>query len=163
MIINPNNDGIDHINVYSKGETKLGKLLSNFAHTPFKHPKYGFFESVEGFWYFKKTGAIYTELKHLHGYKAKQVGKKLCPLSDAQDDIGLTDEFKEDILEAIRLKLRQNTYIVKMMIDCDLPFEHYYSYGNKIQKLPEYRWIIDELERIRKVSKEWYIKKHKKG
>ena len=56
MIINPDNDGIDHINTYSKGKTELGKLLTNFAHTPFVHPKYGEFQSVEGFWYFKKTG-----------------------------------------------------------------------------------------------------------
>ena len=161
MIINPDNDGIDHINTYSKGKTELGKLLTNFAHTPFVHPKYGEFQSVEGFWYFKKTGSIYPELKKLHGYKAKQVGQKLSPWSDAQDDVGITEEFKEDILEAIRLKLRQNPYIVKMMIDCDLPFEHYYAYGNKIQKLPEYKWIIDELERIRQASKVWYQNKYK--
>ena len=48
-----------------------------------------------------------------------------------------------------------------MMIDCDLPFEHYYAYGNKIQKLPEYKWIIDELERIRQASKVWYQNKYK--
>ena len=48
-----------------------------------------------------------------------------------------------------------------MMIDCDLPFEHYYAYGSKIQKLPEYKWITNELERIREVSKQWYQNKHK--
>lgn len=29
------NDGIDHINIYSKGKTELGCLLSNFAFSPF--------------------------------------------------------------------------------------------------------------------------------
>lgn len=46
----PKNDGIDHINVYSGGATELGRLLTNFAHTPFEN-EYGKFESVEGFWY----------------------------------------------------------------------------------------------------------------
>lgn len=29
---NPEEDGITHINIYSKGSTELGRLLSNFAH-----------------------------------------------------------------------------------------------------------------------------------
>lgn len=33
-MINPLEDGITHINVYSKGATELGRLLTNFAHTP---------------------------------------------------------------------------------------------------------------------------------
>lgn len=37
----PDNDGITHINLYSKSRTVLGRQLSNFAHSPFKHPKYG--------------------------------------------------------------------------------------------------------------------------
>jgi hypothetical protein len=51
MDIKPSEDGVTHINVYSRGNTELGRLLSNFAHTPFSHPEFGEFASVEGFWY----------------------------------------------------------------------------------------------------------------
>jgi hypothetical protein len=34
----PTTDGIDHINIYSKGYTKLGRLLSNFTKSEFTHP-----------------------------------------------------------------------------------------------------------------------------
>ena len=47
---NPRNDGIDHINVYSKGKTELGRMLTNFAYIPFEYKgiKYA---SVEAWWY----------------------------------------------------------------------------------------------------------------
>jgi hypothetical protein len=47
MDIKPSEDGVTHINVYSRGNTELGRLLSNFAHTPFSHPEFGEFASVE--------------------------------------------------------------------------------------------------------------------
>lgn len=40
MNFKPEMDGIDHINVYSKGKTELGKLLSNFARTPFENANF---------------------------------------------------------------------------------------------------------------------------
>jgi hypothetical protein len=159
MIIKPKNDGIDHINVYSKGKTELGRLLSNFAQTPFTHPKHGKFESVEGFWYFKKCGSVFSEFKGVYGYQAKQLGRRLMPTSE-EEEIIITDEFKESILEAIRLKLRQNPYIVKIMIDTDLQFVHYYVNGEQKQNTSGSEWIIEELERIRAVSKNWYKKKY---
>lgn len=66
-------DGITHINVYSKGKTELGRLLSNFSHTPF----YGndiLFNSVEGWWQWFTTGKEYDYLKYLYGFKAKKRG-----------------------------------------------------------------------------------------
>lgn len=43
-------DGIDHINVYSKGKTALGRFLSNFAQVDLE-TKNGNFSSVEAYWY----------------------------------------------------------------------------------------------------------------
>lgn len=132
-------------------------MLTNFAHTPFVIPKYGEFQSVEGFWYFCKCGRIFPEFKKLHGFQAKQLGKKLIPNLEGEKDF-LTEEFKELILEAIRCKLRQNKTLLKMLIESDLPFYHYYYYerSKRIQKLPSFDWIIEEIERIRKISQEWY-------
>jgi hypothetical protein len=160
--IDPFKDGADHINIYSKARTKLGKRLSNFDHSPFKHTKYGNFESVEGFWYWLATGKKHDELRKLYGINAKKKGQEIAKefgertLFD-QDDI-------EDILEAIRCKLRQNKDILNMLIESELPFEHYYCwYGKnndsyKLEKLSDSYWIVDEFERIRKVCKEKYLK-----
>ena len=53
----PENDGIDHINVFSKSRSKLGRMLSNFAHTPFTLDGVKF-ESVESWWYWMKMNNI---------------------------------------------------------------------------------------------------------
>ena len=48
----PRDDGVHHLNVYTKAVTVLGRWLSNFTHSPFTHPEYGGkFESMEGFYY----------------------------------------------------------------------------------------------------------------
>lgn len=142
-------DGVTHINVYSKGKTELGRLLTNFAETPFVHKDFGNFKSVEGLWYFLKTGQMYEELKEMNGKQAKSFGRKKMPRIKEE----ISEEFKENILEGIRSKLRQNKYILKMLIESDLPLSHYYVIGSIVKPLPEYDWILEEIERIRKVCK----------
>jgi len=47
-------DGIDHINLYSRGHTELGQYLSNFAYTPIQTED-GRFNSIEAYWYWLNT------------------------------------------------------------------------------------------------------------
>lgn len=149
-MIDPKLDGVEHINIYSKGKTELGRLLTNFAHTPFVHAEYGSFVSVEGFWYWLRNGKQHEELRIMYGFKAKEYGKQF-------ESIGCAT-FQEDIKEAIRCKMRQNKNILKMLVDSSLPLEHYYWYGSidnpKVYDLPQYKWITDEISRIRDVCKE---------
>jgi hypothetical protein len=122
-IYKPTNDGVDHINIYSRGKTELGKLLSNFAFSIFEHPHHGKFTSVEGYWYYLKTGCLYyQELSGLYGFKAKAVGKKL-------EVVGHPD-FDFQIELALWCKVMQNPYIKERLRESTLPFAHYYYYGN---------------------------------
>ena len=152
MKYTPDTDGTDHINIYSKGKTELGRLLTNFAHAPFMFPPYGEFASVEAFWYYAKTGFMHEHLKLLHGFKAKQQGKLLERVQ--------YDNFNPLILEAIRCKLRQHKRLRMLLTNSNLPLTHYYAFGStgawKIVPLPQYQWIVDEIERIRTVCKAHY-------
>lgn len=150
----PKNDGIDHINIYSKGKTEIGRKLTNFARTPFFFNGLGF-QSVEAAWYYFKTGQKHDFLRGLYGFSAKKEGKKLeridCP------------EFNQIILECIRCKFRQNKKLLREFAETSLPLSHYYYFGEendpKIVRLPQYNWIVDELERIRGLTKEhWGLK-----
>lgn len=145
----PTNEGIDHINIYSKSKT-IGRLLTNFAHTPFVYSGKTF-QSVEAAWYFFKTGQKHEFLLDLHGFAAKKEGKKLERVDFPQ--------FNETILECIRCKFRQNKKLLMDFAATSLPLTHYYYYGDenspKIIHLPQYQWIVDELERIREVTKKW--------
>lgn len=152
----PINDGVDHINIYSKSKTLLGRLLTNLHDCEFTVPGYGTFQSLEGFWYYYLTGCQYDEFKNKRGFDAKKLGQ--TKRDDRIDKEGLTDEQKDVILEAIRCKLRQNKDIVLALARSELPFAHYYYYGSpenpKITRLPQYDWMVDEFERLRRLLKE---------
>jgi hypothetical protein len=150
----PKEDGITHINIYSKSALPLGRALSNFFASTFIHPKYGKFKSVEGFYYWLLTGKIFNELKELVGYEAKKFGESKEPA------IKRDKKFKEEIQEAIGLKIIQNDYIQNLLIKSSLPFAHYYYYGDKDKKPvvyykeKEHHYIIEAVEQIRKELKE---------
>ena len=153
---NPDRDGIDHVNVYSKGKTGLGRLLTNFAHTPFTMEKYGTFQSVEGFWYWVSTGMKHDRLRELHGFTAKQTGK--------QYEKCFCEGFEDLIKEAIRCKLEQNSYILDELIHNTLPLTHYYFYGKspdyKIVQPTQHDWIITFIEDLRRERKEQRSQHH---
>jgi hypothetical protein len=137
----PWEDGQTHINVYSKGKTDLGQWLSNFAYSPFKHPKYGSFDSIEGFWYWLSTGMQYDKLRTLHGYLAKAQGKKYAIIEHPN--------FEQCIKTAIRAKLIANPDRLRQIIDNPLPLTHYYVYGDKAMHAG-YEWITDYYQEIRR-------------
>lgn len=152
MTYTPDTDGIDHINIYSKGKTTLGRLLTNFAHTPFTFTPYGEFASVEAFWYYAKSGFIHEHLKPLYGFKAKEEGKK-CGIVECPN-------FNELVLEAIRCKLRQNKQLRNLLTESVLPLSHYYAYGEqgnwKVIPQSKYDWQVQEISRIRDICQEHY-------
>lgn len=140
MTFDPVNDGIDHINIYSKGKTELGRWLTNFAFSPFKHPIYGEFDSMEGFWYYIKTGEVYEELRWMRGWDAKQYGK--CIEAVPRED------FEDIICSGIRYKLLHNPVMLNKLINCHLPLAHYYVYGGKAVAAG-YEWITEYIDSVR--------------
>lgn len=140
MAFIPATDGTDHINIYSKGVTPLGRKLSNFAHTPFRIPFMGRFESVEGFWYWWLTGV--DELRKYYGFRAKQVGKEF--------DLKRPEEkFPKRLLKiAYRAKLRYHPMLKQMLKDNKLPLVHYYVYSGKVVVPKQFEWTAKLWEEI---------------
>lgn len=137
----PATDGVDHLNIYSKAKTKLGKLMSNFAHTPFTYQGKTY-QSVEGALYYHRTED--DRLSTLHGSKAKKLGSSL---------IQKRIETPAMIKAWIYAKLFANPDIIELLLQNKLPYSHYYvMYGKKIPagiSLPEiWREITDELKHI---------------
>lgn len=141
----PLKDGIDHINVWSKGRTALGQMLSNFAHVGFEHPEYGFFASMEGYWYWCGSGRSHDELRRLYGMSAKSVGVKLdnVPMDE--------DEFRGMILEGLRCKVTQNSDLQQALKTSVLPLEHYFVYGHTavVNRRDKHGWQLDFLTALR--------------
>lgn len=135
------NDGVTHINVYSQGRTELGKFLSNFARCPIETED-GPFNSIEGYWYWLSCRD--ESLRKLSGFAAKARGREVGAKDWRSDD-----EFQRKITDAIIIKLRtpqgqqilnDNRHLLH------LPLEHYYVYGDKINRPTQGRWIIERIE-----------------
>lgn len=96
-MITPANDGVTHINSYSKSRCEIGRMLSNFYLHNVNTP-YGVFPSVEAYWSYLKTGNehLKTEFDSSHARSLGQLS--VSPLCDE-----LT--FSRLIYDAITLKL----------------------------------------------------------
>lgn len=141
----PEDDGITHINVYSRGATELGQMLSHFYRSRFKHPYYGTFESMEGFWhYVKAEGSEDRErLRSLWGWEAKKAGKEF--------QSKWVEHFEDVIMSGNLVKIQQNPRIIEELAKSHLPFDHYYLMGRNGYpvKPAGYDWLMRGLEEIR--------------
>lgn len=147
----PVTDGFDHINILAgKAATVVGKRLSHFAPSPFIHPYYGAFQSMEAFWHYASTGFRHEELRGLVGLKAKQAaaGKRKY----------WYPEFCEDILAGNYQKIIQDESLANMVVESELPLTHYYLFGEepylRVVVPRESNWLVPGLENIRTALKE---------
>lgn len=175
-MFDPKLDGVDHINIYSKGNTVLGRLLSNFTRVPFTftelYKELGSFESIEGLWYWLRLynhqlpedhehNRRVDELRTLWGTQAKQKGRELRnQLIAHQPEEQPESAFQSVISAAIAEKVIANEQIVELLNESSLPFVHYYVYGDKV-KVVECKWLMDEWERARRIVKKMIAKETK--
>lgn len=150
---NPADDGDTHINVWSKAKTQLGRDLSNFAHTPFDHPEFGHFASVEGFWYWLSTGMDQDGFRALYGFKSKQTGKLLRDELVKNGQLKHVEDFDAQIKKAILCKIEQNPSISQALKESTLPLTHYYVWGEsptwKVTYPDKYAWIHEFISDVR--------------
>jgi len=138
----PKDDGITHINIYSKAQTPLGIFLSNFTYHPIE-TKHGPFNSIEGYWYWLMCRD--DRLRKLHGYEAKKLGRKLCR-SD-----WIRPHQKKDIKLAIYEKIITSEKFYSRFMNCELPFTHYYVTYGKVTRVPQADWLVDWFEKLREI------------
>jgi hypothetical protein len=151
-IIIPDEDGITHINIYSKGATPLGKMLSNFYKFPILTPD-GDFLSVEGYWYWlsiPENNPRREEMRAVYGFNAKKLGKEI--LKDTpKEEQRFDDNFEEKILLAIWRKFRRNAHLITEDLKY-LPMEHYYNYGGKVVDCGDkYPWMLEGITKMRDI------------
>lgn len=154
----PENDGIDHINIlWHKAATRLGHQLSHFTKMSFTHPYLGYFTSMEGFWFYIRSGRVAEDLRYKSGFAAKQQGRLY--------EQKWNDHFEEDIMAANYQKIignsesNGNTRLLEDFLASELPFTHYYLFdrpdGGK-QKVAARGedWMSKGFEDIRAAMKE---------
>jgi CO dehydrogenase/acetyl-CoA synthase beta subunit len=139
----PEEDGITHINVYSKGKTPLGRALSNW--TPLASGKYiqtahGPFLTIEGYWAWLGYINPPDSLRTATGWRAKQFILRRPEV--------IRPHFEELIKDALWDKCEGlEDPIRKSFLENELPLAHYYVYGGRVRDAG-FVWILDELRLI---------------
>lgn len=136
----PLEDGITHLNLYSKANTELGRFCSNFAKCTIETED-GHFDSIEGYWSWlsiSEENENREKFRHLFGIQAKKYKDSLYK----EGDPGRFDEsFQEKIHKAIHLKFQTplaQKYLNQYKEMLKLPICHYYYYGQ-----PDNAKVID--------------------
>lgn len=159
----PNSDGVDHINVYSKGRTELGRMLTNFHRHPFQFEGIEF-ASLEAWWYYEllREAGVYirlnnnelstelalqlTTLPTTWGISAKTLGTRLTA-----GFIGArsapSQQFRERYALAAAARLQSDTRLLRLLRDSNLPLMHYYWFGRsdklKVIRDTKHQWVLD--------------------
>lgn len=134
MRIKPEDDGVSHINMYSRGMTEAGRALSHFSNYPVEHPEFGTFATLEGAWMWLSFGKRYDQFKEYDGLKAKMMSITLRKVGRKRV---YSETFVEDIEQLSRLRVEQNPGLKELLLqEPHLPFEHYYCHNGVISDPP---------------------------
>ena len=155
----PNLDGINHINVYSRGKTEIGRFLSNMAHTPFEYQRFESqrfdLKNVESFWYYAKLEwTCDPRLENIfekNAFEAKKLGKLIEKDHEREFEHIVWDEqeFRRSILDCIRVKIESYPEMKDSILENDLPLNHYYvNQSGGVVRLPKYNWLITGIENL---------------
>lgn len=135
-------DGKDHINIYSKAATSVGRLWTNMQYMPFTSQEFGYTTSVEAVWHFVSTGCKHPEILQMKPFDAKKYAKTL-PKDKPQD-------FKDIIIRALKDRMAEHPIKRALLGASHLPLTHYYHYGtNDTIVYTPHDWLIQAIEDIR--------------
>lgn len=149
-------DGTDHLNVYSKAKTELGRMLSNFYECQIV-THHGIFNSVEGYYHYLGLSPKVRDresLRSLSGYQAVLKAEELKSANKSAIVNMPQQLFQDCINNAVSYKMNKcQDIILKDPELYDLPLTHYiivkqtqeiYDYTEK------YKWWLDNIDRTRK-------------
>lgn len=138
-----NEDGVDHINIYDKGNTALGMFLSHSYRYSFIHPVLGKFNTMEALWYFVQSKDRDDKIRDLAGKAIKEYAKRM--------EVRKILNFKAIIMDSNRLRLMSNEGKVNEMKNSTLPFDIYYINNVTKEKIRPayYKWILLGFEELR--------------
>ena len=136
-VIDPNLDGITHINVYSGSRTELGRMLSNFCREEI-YTKDGWFMSVEAYWFWLGISPDCKERKCMRDLREVYPGEQI-------------EDFQDRIIRAIWYKAKRHTDLFLPEYE-NLPLKHYYvnRNGSVRDVYGKYWWMIEAEEKMKK-------------
>lgn len=147
-VFNTGEDGVNHINIYERGTTRLGMMLADEHEQSFVHPEFGPFRSIAGLWHYLKSEDRDDLFRTLLGKRIKMLARDKAKRHTVKD-------FKYTILMGHWAKVKAKAKIRTEMTASTLPFDYYYIYGSGLRiRSRNSQWLIAGLEEIRLALKE---------
>ena len=138
---NPDEDGVTHVNVFTRGKVKLGRDLSNFQECNIDHPYFGRFRTLEGLWFYIKTGCNEEMFRIMNGHDCRKKGKIMTnvqyPLFTKMFKLGMIEKLEKN--QQLQEELKANT----------LPLVHYYNYAGAVHVPQRHEWQIEFWQNLR--------------
>lgn len=170
----PETDGTDHINIYSRARTQAGRMLSNwYEGAPFT--LYGVrFSSLECF-YFGMLEPDPVQRQRILGMRSKEAKKYGSGLRVRAGDpvrtwsgrlVGFaTPEFFAELRTAVEAKLGQNGQVVQALLGTgSLPLVHYYvMFGRPILPRESSPWLVEAYTELREKYRARNVQPHEDG
>lgn len=146
----PQNDGIDHINIgiYKRTPALAGLLTNQSRRSPIEHPYLGHFGTMESYWMYLQYENAPDTVRELHGAKLQALVKKLGERVRRR-------YFRDLIMDGNFYRIQQSSAIKRAFIESELPFANYYLHGDT--NVPIYPgvsgWLIQDLHELREIFK----------
>lgn len=116
-------DGQTHIRISPKGKTRLGRLLTNRAHTPFHCVGRGTsleYASLEAFWLCARSDDHENAvLRAVHGLAADKMAMRV-PRKARPGNV-----FRTEVIQAMRCKIAQSPELRELLSQNTLPLIRY--------------------------------------
>ncbi len=143
VVLDPKNDGITHINIYTKGKTDIGRVMTNMYHEDIEIDGITF-PSIETYWHWLGVKSEYKDkIKNLSGFLAQKQGR-IYKKEYGRDTSLSEEEFNKKIYDAIVLKGKKHLDLFKSLDKNNTLFVHYYDiYGNIVDKTDKSKPLID--------------------
>lgn len=141
-------DGGDHINIWERAQTNIGKFLAHGSHTPFHHPIFGLFNNIECFWHYIRSEERDDRIRVMNNLSAKKFSEnfKLVKIPN----------FYAVIMEANWFKIKEYPEMGDLLKESTLPLEMYYVYKDSgVPIRPMFAaWALQGFNEIRTALKE---------
>lgn len=129
MELRVEDEGVTHINAYSKSTLVTGRILSNFYPFYFRTEQDGEFASIEAYWHYLQLYDCEEReaIRKLTGYKALELFRSV----DSAYVHEKPADFQKKIARAVFMKMQAHKDIFIPAYE-NLPVVHYYVYGGAI-------------------------------
>jgi hypothetical protein len=115
-------DGVDHINIYKRPKTELGRIISVFSEDrPFNHPFFGHFSSRQGMFFYLQSPSGDDAYRTMSPVKMSHHA-----FNSGEPRVNFQN-IKYFMAEALWLQIKDDEKAIQLFKDNQLPFEAYFT------------------------------------